>query len=357
MNKTVIPIHNSDQENFLSCRQKWDLTSILRQAYRPIDMPTPLKFGICMHKAYQVLYEPMTWQADRLTVYQMAIGEFVASMKLVRDKYLKDAEKEALDEEQQLEFNELMILGPKMLEVYYGYMQRWDEGRLTPLGVEEDWELPLGFSVEGVEVVFRWRTDLRIEDEYGNQWTWDHKTTARMSESVEFLDRDAQQGKYLWGLLQLGYPVVGAVYNEQYKGWPQPPTVLKSPRLGRGLSTSKSADTTYELMLQAIEDQGEDPSMYEEYLSYLKGSAEVKQWVRRTQIHRNPQELEAQGWALKAIALDMLDNPRIYISPTKFKCQYCMVSKPCIQMLDGSDYKYTLQTQFERVTDHYGHAV
>lgn len=356
--RTVIPIHNSDQESFLQCRRKWDLTSILREAYRPFDMPTPLKFGICMHKAYQVLYQPETWNADRFTVYAMAVAEFVYSMEEVRAKFLKDTGQPGLNEEQQAEYIMLMTLGPKMLEVYHGYMERCEEQKfLKPLGVEEDWEVPLGFSKDGIEVVFRFRTDLRVEDEYGQQWLWDHKTTARMSESTDFLTRDPQQGKYLWGLLQLGLPVVGAIYNEQYKGYPCKPEVLKSRRLGRGLSTSKSSDTTYELMLEAIEEHGEDPAMYEEYLDWLKSSQNAKQWTRRTQIRRNNHELVQQGHALKEIAIDMLDDPRIYISPSKFKCDWCMVKAPCMQMLDGSDYQWTLDNMFEKVTNHYGRAV
>src|SRR5688500_11201153 len=106
----VIPIHNSDQESFLSCRNKWDLTSILRQAYRPVDMPKPLKFGICMHQGYQGYYDPMTWALEPEMRLELALAEFRDAMRKVRDKYLKDVEQAALDELHQLEYGEMWDL-------------------------------------------------------------------------------------------------------------------------------------------------------------------------------------------------------------------------------------------------------
>lgn len=309
-----------------------------------------------MHQGYEVIYAPQYWAADRETVLHLSIGAFVGSMVAVRDKYLRDTSQEALNEEQQAEYLELMTLGPKMLELYFEYHQRYDEG-LTPLGVEEDWSVPLGFAVDGVDVVFKFRTDLRVQDADGHEWLWDHKTAGKMSESVDHLTMDPQMGKYLWGLHMLGHPVVGAIYNEQYKGYPQPPAVLKQQRLGRWLSTSKSADTTYELMLKAIEEQGEDPALYEEYLEWLKSSNEVKQWIRRTQVRRNVHELNMQGQITQQIAVDMLNNPQIYPSPSRFKCNWCMVKPVCLEMFDGSDWEWTLTTNYTKVTNHYGHAV
>jgi len=356
--RDVIPIHNSDQEAFLSCRRRWDLTSILRQAYRPVDMPRPLKFGICMHQGYEVLHDPRWWLLDLEFVLVMAKSEFVEAMKAVRDQYLMLSGREALDEEHQIEYDECMILGKNMLDVYADYMiQNEDRSNWHPLGVEEEWEVPLGFSVEGVEVVFRFRTDLRMADRDGFQWLWDHKTTARMSESTAFLERDPQMGKYLWGLKKLGYPVIGAIYNEQYKGYPDLPAVLKVTRLGRSLSTSKSQDTTYALMMRAIQEHNEDPAMYEEYLEWLKATDGAKQFVRRTMIRRNEHQLKMQHQTLQDITVEMLNNPTIYPSPTKFKCDFCMVPDVCQQMEDGSDWEWTLKNRYHQVKDHYGHAV
>ena len=288
----------------------------------------------------------------------MAKSEFVDAMKAVRDKYLKDTKKEALDEEHQTEYDEMMVLGLNMFETYVDFMIQSEERKLwTPLGVEEHWEVPLGFSVEGVEVVFRFRTDLRIEDADGFQWLWDHKTTAKMSESTAYLERDPQMGKYLWGLKQLGFPVIGAIYNEQYKSFPDEPAVLKTTRLGRGLSTSKSQDTTWALMMKAIEEHNEDPSLYEEYLEWLKATEGSKQFVRRTMVRRNEHQLQMQHQTLHQITVEMLSDPAVYPSPSKFKCDWCMVPDVCQQMEDGSDWEWTLKNRYHQVKDHYGHAV
>jgi len=354
----LIPIHNSDQETFLSCRRRWDLTSVLRQKWRPDDLPKPLKFGICMHQGYEVLYRPELWNADRDVVLSMAIGEFLESMRLVKAKFLKDTGIGAYSDEQQAEYLEMTSLGPKMLTLYHMHMQRWHEHlHFTPLGVEEEWEVPLDLTLAGRDLVFRFRTDLRLEDEFGGMWLWDHKTTARMSESVDFLSMDPQMGKYLWGLRQLGLPVVGAIYNEQYKGFPDYPVELKVPRQGRRLSVNKQADTNYDLFLAKIVELGEPLELYTEYLDHLKSSAEVKQWVRRTQIHRSATELHNQGVTLKQIAIEMLNDPVIYPSPSKWKCDWCMVRDVCLQMNDGSDWEWTLRHKYHQVKDHYDHAV
>lgn len=357
MTSNPIPIHNSDQSSFLSCRRAWNLSSILRQAYRPIETPTPLRFGMCMHIGYQTIYSPVTWNVDKELVLKMAQSEFLNAMKLTRDDYLKKSNREALDDEQKAEYDMLCELGTNMLELYAMTAARLDtEMGLTPLGVEEDWEVPLGFSVQGSPVVFRFRTDLRCMDSHGDMWLVDHKTTAKMDQ-VDFLDMDPQMGKYLAGLRLLGMPVVGAIYNEQYKGFPAPPVRLKTVRKGCIFSTSKSQDTTYELYIKTLEEEGESLEPYQEYLDWLKSAQEVKQWVRRTIVRRSENELANQMEITKAIAIDQLDDPMIYPSPSKFKCNWCAFRAPCLQMNEGSDYEYTLNTNYQRVTTHYGHVI
>lgn len=356
MNDKVIPIHNSDQAAFNSCRRRWDLTSILRQGYRPHDMPLPLEFGICMHVGYQTFYDPMFQNVDIDMRLAMAQAKMLEALDLMRQRYLKDVGKEALDDQQMESYLWEKDMGPKMLQLYAMYSKEWDKD-LKVIGVEEDWEVPLGFSIDGVPVVFRFRTDLRAEDGDGLQWLIDHKTTARMSESVDHLQLDPQMGKYLWGLRALGHPAVGAIYNEQYKGYPAPPARLKQPRKGLIFSTNKQLDTTYDLYMQTLIEVGEPIEPYQEFLDYLKSSGAVKQWVRRTKIVRNQHELDAVGQMILDNTLDMLDEPRIYPDPTKFKCDWCMVRKVCLAMNDGSDWQWILDNQYRKATTHYDHAV
>jgi hypothetical protein len=153
-------------------------------------------------------------------------------------------------------------------------------------------------------------------------------------------------GSYQWALeQQLGIPIAGSVYNELYKGMPQPPAMNKVQRQGRWFSVNKMQDTSYALYLQTLLEYNEPIELYKDILEHLRVSG--KQWFRRTQIHRSPNEMRELGERITMEAQDMIDpNIKLYPNPSRFSCKWCPFRTPCIMMNDGSDVEWILNEQY-----------
>jgi hypothetical protein len=278
--------------------------------------------------------------------------------------YLKFKNKEYLDDLEQIAWDEQLELGKKMLANYIPWAQRHD--RFTPKFVEVEFEVPvpvpLGLRLpSGFEsrdgylyfrdrpVVYQGRIDLVLEDEYGELWIDDHKTTAQMREdTVTFLELDEQTGSYCWALQEMmSVKVAGALYNELYKGVPEAPKQNQRPRQGRWFSVNKQQDTSYELYLETVKVEDAtayEQGLYDEILDHLKATG--NKYFRRTQIHRSQTELRNLGYTICLEAIDMLNDPLIYPNPTKFRCGFCVFRAPCLACNDGSDYQWILNDMY-----------
>jgi hypothetical protein len=356
-----IPIHNSDIQSFKGCRERWNWMSDLREGLKPIETPTPLSFGSAIHAAEEVYYHPQTWSLVmgggkmREAVIANAINAFMDHVRGTKKRYLKFSGREALDEVQQDEYDEQVNLGVGMLLHYFEYIWQHDiAAGITPVGVEVPFEFPIFDTIEeqnellphlvGYIVVFRGRIDLLAQDKDGLLWIIDHKTTAAMKDKLQFLEMDEQMSSYILGYSIAEAPIAGAIYNEILKGYPKPPERNATTRLGRNFSVNKQQHTSYDVYLETITAAGEDVSLYEDFLNWLKNFGPT--YVRRTFIPRTNAELISTARNIKMVTLDMLDNPRIYPSPGRWSCDYCPAAQACLAKLDGTDYQWILDTNF-----------
>jgi hypothetical protein len=357
-------IRTSDRQTFKRCRQRWDYGSKLRQNYEPVRVAAPLDFGTAIHKALDVYYDPKTWtwlQDDRRGIVEAAAS--MAFLETNREQLIRYESLRGTDEAMRLEFDERVKLGMGMLHNYYGWASMRDN--FTPVYSEIEFEVPIPvppgmettyhpeFSFDskerqlqfrGAPVVYQGRIDLIVEKD-GRYYIVDHKTCAQMREDViTFLAMDEQMKSYGWGVQeQLGIPIAGIVYNELYKGVPEPPAQNKTQRQGRWFSVNKQQDTSYTLYLETVKEL--DPiahqaGLYDDILAYLQ--YEGKQYQRRTWVTYNKYEYQSIGYQICLEAIDMLSDPLIYPNPTRFQCGYCDFKEPCLSRMDGSDEKYVL---------------
>ena len=101
----------------------------------------------------------------------------------------------------------------------------------------------------------------------GSYWLLEHKTASSIGDNYFLkLETDFQIRAYIWALRQLGYDVKGVIYNVLRTKLPTIPQILKKG----GLSQAKNIDTTYDVYLDAIYDNGLDPADYQEILDILR---------------------------------------------------------------------------------------
>ena len=357
----VLAFHNSDIIKFKKCRRAWDITSDLRQGLKPIVQPQPLSFGTAVHAGFQTYYEPATWDltkdpVKRQLIIENAITAFKDEVKSAKDRYLQLSGQPSLEEVMLDKYYQDLDLGEGMLRHYFDYVYKHNMDRFTPVAVELGFQVDLWTPEEiatmfpklpqGTRVVFKGRIDLLLLDEWGEYWIWDHKTTARLKDTMPFLELDEQLGSYNWALqIKNGIKIAGNIYSETLKAYPKPLTLNKSRRLGCLYSVSKStASTTYEIALAQLKEAGEDLEPYKEFLHWLK--EEGPQFVQRTPVYRNQHELADIGNRIRMEVQDMLNDPHIYPNPDMFKCGYCESRQVCIAMNDGSDVDFITKEYF-----------
>lgn len=355
-------IRTSDTNQFRRCRVAWDFGSKIRMNYEPRRGAIPLEFGTAWHCAMEVVHDPKRASDPRQVVYTEA---WVALKGYLKEWQRRESKLDGYDGDV---FPELIELGKGMLTHY----AKWEKthpikGEVMYTEVEFEVKIPVpwqlyamvhrrGFGAErdpdhpedetlyltkggnptgGAFVVFQGRIDL-VTLWNGRVIIWDHKTAAQFPESVGWLDKDAQAGRYCWALKQmLGIDVDMVIFRQARKKLPDPPQVLKNGTL----SKNKSQRTTPEVYRAEIKRLNHNPAYYADFLATFQG----QEYFRDIETYRSRQELENLGLEVLYEALDMLGDPLIYRSPSQFACDWCAYNAPCTARFDGSDWEFILE--------------
>jgi hypothetical protein len=208
----------------------------------------------------------------------------------------------------------------------------------------------------GLPVTYGGRIDCIMEDLDGNLWIFDWKTAAQLAEDQqEFLELDDQIDSYVWAMRMLGIDIVGFVYFEQKKAFSEEPEPMKVTRLGRRFSVSKSLACdakTYERVVSDNDPEAYAAGLYSEFIEWLKEHGE--HFHASYTVYRNDIQTAQTGLKI-AMEASEITNPNLLIYPNagRFGCRNCAFKQPCLSANDGGDYRYALETQFERRKYHY----
>jgi hypothetical protein len=176
----------------------------------------------------------------------------------------------------------------------------------------------------------------------------DHKTTSSLDIYENNARMDRQLSRYWWALKRLGYDVGGFIYNIILKDYPVKPKVLKKG----DLSTAKNQNTTYALYMEAIEELGQQPEQYMDFLEYLENYP--REYFRRVDVKRTDKELanamfEFYYQAKEANAIKQGDNRDfIYRNITKDCSWDCPFMDACKADMDGSNIEFLMNMAFNK---------
>lgn len=398
--KLVHSIHTSQRRSFRGCRRRHNW--IFVDGYYPVVTVKPLEFGVAFHKAMEKLYDPVTWD-DKDLAYNLARAifvktcdeQFTAYKLAVREGKVRVFDMEAAE----ADYAERKELGLGMLAHYVKNEMHHDNG-LTPVKVETEFEVgiygpdkellwckcarcfkrwrawgkehkydndwTMGQSYQsraewkGLPVTYGGRFDALMIDELGRYWIVDWKTARVLSTGEpgaddDYMWLDDQITSYCWAMWTIGFPIAGFIYAELKKVAPAEPEPLSRPYKGRLYSTNKqSVTSTYEKYRTTVAENDAiayHNGLYDEFLEHLKTES---RFHLRHEIHRNEHELEEAGFNIWQEACDIINpNLRVYPSAGRFNCRTCAFWEPCLGMNRGEDYKYYLDTMFEKRERHY----
>ena len=314
-------IHISDIRSFKQCRVKWYFSSGLKLNLEPRIPFIPFFLGRGVHHALEQHY------LDDVSC-EKAFDAW-AQKELLR---LTDVE---MPEERRLEVADSVILGCGMLKHYDMWCPKQDKG-LTMLQPEYTVHVPLGDSPStGGRVWFVGRMDGIIEDENGDLWIMEFKTTARMgSLNVRY---DEQAHAYLMAArLSPDFPLPGRVPKGTMFTFLRKKVPVSPEMTTRGhLSRNKRQGTSLAYYLQEIRDRDLDPNDYRDILVHL---LENEQYFSRERLYPSDRSLLAFWKSLQGTIHEMLDpNTPIYPNTFGWQCNSCIWKEPCMVLWEGLD--------------------
>lgn len=354
--RKAIIIRTSDRIAFKQCRRKWGWSSHLKANLGPKHLAAPLWFGSAIHYALEDYHG---WNK-----FGRPAEAFKAYCISTAQNYKRDLPSDA---------QEHYELGIAMMDYYVdhwlgAYPRKPDEtywaedpvtGKLEPQ-VEVNFEIPipiepgsmLAVYLErlGVDVVlYRGTVDRVCVDEWGNLWVDEYKT-AKMAQSTHF-QTDPQVTTYVWACsLIYDRPVVGVIYHQFVKKFPEPPRRLSSTGLLSTAANLVTSSTLYrQEMVAMYGDYMKAPSKIQAKLNELMGAEnqDRDRYIIRERIHRNAAQCHHEYEKIRLELEDML-NPDLplYPNPTRDCSRMCSFLTPCINMDDGSDWESLLEQTY-----------
>lgn len=350
----IFRLSTTERQEFKECRRRWDYSSLSRQAIEPNRPAVALWFGTGIHHVLEMLYSRRKeGVVDGEEEFVVAEWTDWSEKDIER---IKESQHGQLWDEQLQALQDMTDLGREMLKGYVQWSSKVDfkapEGFKEVLYTEKEFAVwvpgedgePYHFTDGNGQQWEIWlvgRLDLFVEDYDGRIWVVDHKTSKDRLDK-ENLVLDDQMTMYIWAAQRiLQKEIAGCWYNVLRKKLPVVPKVLAS---GKGLSKDKSIDTTPEVYLQAIEDNGFDPADYSEILNLLENKDTG--FFSRERVYRNQHEIAMAGRMLLMEAIDMLNDPYIYPNPTwdcKWKCDYRDL---CVALNRNDDVEYLRKTLY-----------
>ncbi|MBD3268521.1 hypothetical protein GF373_17775 [bacterium] len=313
-------IHISDVNTFRNCRVKWLFSSRNKMNLTRKNPYSPFFLGSAMHYAIAAFYTGGRRGAHR------AINAYFSRQTETLGSY-------DLTAKQWEDVNEDIELAKAMIDNYARWAEENDDFELIP-------EIPI--VADRGDYVFRGTGDGLLQRD-GKYYLFEAKTCARLPQSGKPLLYDNQHISYMWGIAQdpnyAEYDIQGVLFTFLRKKPPTVPQTIKSGALSR-----RHITTTFETYLQAIRDHGLDPEDYREFLTRLKN--QESPFFARYMMPNNSRRIEVFEKDFEATVQEMLNEPEIYPSPSRWYCPRCPFNDLCLMYLNGREIWPVLEANY-----------
>lgn len=289
----ILILRTSERKTFRRCRKQWQYTWVDHLV--PKVQSSRFRVGNAVHEALDTFYStPKQRDPD---------GASLARLTEFFETEQRRVDYDSLDPERQEQFQQDESLADGMVQHYFEYAAQNDTFEV--LGTEIQAIVPVN-----PRVYVSLRVDGLIEDENGERWLLEHKTTSQMDQEAAYLELDDQATTYTWAFQELSEgrgwiiedgkrrrpqhlfmdvkPVAGILYNFLLKASPQEVKINKD---GTPSLTAQIVDADqYEEAVRGAYRLGPSellPSRYEEMVQKLR----ARKWFHRLKVYRTEDEL------------------------------------------------------------------
>lgn len=350
-------IHITDVQTFLTCRKRWDYSSLLRQGLEPRRLVGPFVTGRAIHAALEAFYKHGTDAVETVQAFfEHTRQELIANGRWERSS---------------VAFAEELELSLSMAD-YYMFWHRtydgpWKDDDLEIISMETEFNVPIRRAGGRQDIALAGRFDGIVKHKAdGSYWLMETKTAANQFDRYdETLDRSIQATAYVIAAEHvLKQPVAGVMYNILRKKIISPPPVLKSGML----SQNKSMDVPVHYYLAYIRKHhsedfdrmfGEHPAeqrreLTNDWIQQNYGDTiaamnmRPREFVKRAIVRKTAEEKKTFLREFWAIANDMANaQTPIYRNEGAFTCGFCPFSQMCSIEKNGGDIQYIVANDFQ----------
>lgn len=230
------------------------------------------------------------------------------------------------------EYNQIKECQSVVQEIMPRYMETYREDTFTPVATE----LRFDIEVPEVGVKFIGYIDAIVKDQKGDLWAMEHKFPQKSFRQEEDLQLDTQTALYQWACYELGYPIIGTIYNQILaKKFTVPQLVDKGKRLSK-----VAIYCDWETYSRCILALGQNLSDYEDMQEKLKPEI-----ARRYYIYRSKDQIDR---FMDEVFMKIEGIGRFhYMNESPMNCNSCMFRKLCVATLQGGDVKGIIETEYQ----------
>jgi len=304
-------ITNSMVKSYQDCKKAYTFKYPQQLLRKTGARSLPLKRGVWLHKLLETMYLGGDWRE-------------------VHKELSKDYDR-LFDEEKDL-YGDLPTHCFRIMRAYDHYWKLADKD-LRIIEVEKTFIVPLPHGHS-----FKFTLDGLVEDEYGF-WLFEHKSHLSIPTS-DYRFMDPQTARYFWALEQLGYPMVGVLWNYLST------LNLSKPKLTQkgALSRSKIRSDPYTFS-EGLKDLGLDPREYKDDIISVK--RRLPTLYRRERVPKPAKVSETLVKDMVHIAdeIERGYRPLRHITRTCERCEYMML---CLTQLYGGDAQQVRKSQYRK---------
>jgi len=341
---------------YKACPKKWFYRFKLR--LDPVGTKKSLELGSYVHHLLDVFYNPSGSGESIMTdgSLQVLTENRYAGVLAASQKYFEEKTKN-LFEEETIKYQQLRDEAEAIVTRYIE-INADDLSKYSIIATEKEFRIPI-YSPDGKRTrdYFLGKFDMVVRDEYGTVWFFEHKTTSdTVDNRFETVELEEQLNNYTLVAMMEYDDYGGGILNVIRKKAPRKPEPLKS---GKGLSVAKNIDTTYDVYLEAINENGFNPTDYTEILGILKEKGDrffgrkivsrkvVQLLETRDEIYYTVQAIKNMERLYKKTGSENV----FYRTPT-YACKGCQYCELCILDSKKCDTKSHIDGNFTvRETD------
>ncbi len=312
-------LSNTKIATWKRCWKKYEYRYV--KGLKSKEVARPPRLGRLGHAGIEAFLKDKDWKEEINNLWEEELSDIPSGLQ---------------DGQKQKDLNLIKVILERFFDWHDYYRSEDEENILEP---EYEFEVDIPYTDDTLYGYFD--QVIKVPDE--GIWLIDHKfTTSSPENKLDKLELNEQIDYYMWALNKM-FPdetLQGAIFTAILLKTPTKPEPIKS---GKRLSKRK-IKTDYQTYMEAIKENGFDPSDYQEKLQKLK--QQKNPFFQRKSVIRDEWELKNIGNELRQLSVEM-GKTNQFIRSRGGRCDWdCDYKDLCMAEKKGGDVEALIDSEY-----------